>query len=157
MSVKEYPEIELRKGDDHGSGTLIRKMYKVEVRSSYCDPTVIDSDFVIDFVWRPLPIVRGYSLYGMNIPVAYFDKDGVEYGLVSFTAAQAHRWAFHAWLEARQLVGSLCIHTRLVQVEFKRTYSIKEIGVSDSFDDALNIHDNVQFHPRHRATEDELK
>jgi hypothetical protein len=126
-------------------------MYKVEVRSSYCDPTVIDKDFVIDFVWRTLPIVRGPSLYGMNVPVAYFDKDGVDHGLVSFTAAQAHRWAFHAWLEAMRPAGSLCIQTRLVQVEFQRTFSIKEIGVSDSFGDALNVRNGVQFHSRHDA------
>jgi len=149
---KEYPEIELHRSDTHENGTLTQKMYKVEVRSSYYDPTVVDNGFVIDFAWRTLPIVRGPSLYGMNVPVAYFDRDGVDHGLVSFTAAQAHRWAFHAWLEARQIAGSLCIQTRLVQVEFHRTHSIKEIGVSDSFGDAMNLRNGVQFNPRHDAT-----
>jgi hypothetical protein len=148
LADHRYPEIELHKVDNsHGSGTSRHTMYKIEVRSSYPEPTTIDG-FIIDFVWRTLPIVEGRSPWGMNIPVSFLDNRGIEHGLVGYTAAQAHRWGFLAALGAKRISGALCIETRLVQVELNYSYTITEKGVSDKLDSEGFLRNKTEFKPR---------
>ena len=166
MSKEEYPEIELYSNLDgnHGSGTLTRPMYKIEVRSNFSDPTGIKisagngefRDFVIDFVWRTLPISVGSTSSGFNVPTSYFDQEGAKHGLLSYTAAQAHIWGFFAMLEATRIGGYLCIEARLVNVEFSQHYLIKELGVSDKLMIGNSYKNELNFHPRNLGTDKKI-
>jgi hypothetical protein len=125
------PALELPSSGKHGTGDSTRTGYKIEVRSSYSNPTIIEG-FVIDTAWRVLPIVNGNNPWGMNIPIIQWDVQMLaEHGLVSRVVAEAHRWAFLAMLDAQHVTGALCIETRLVKVEVKIHYSTEEKGVSD--------------------------
>lgn len=142
------PEIELNRDGKHGSGGGTTVYYKVEVRTSYHQPTVLaggKEHFVIDNCWREWPIRRGAAIYGNNIPYrpAYDASD--EHGLFPYITAEAHRLALLAHLEATHFAGSLCIETRLVAVEYKYSYEAKEIGVTPVLRADRNRH---QFTPR---------
>ena len=143
------PAVELRDEGMHGSGSSTEHFYKVEVRTSYYAPTVIGGDeksFVIDHCWRELPIYLGSTPWGQNVPIRSHDTHACEHGMVSHTAAEAHRWAFLAWLEANRITGTLCIETRLVKVEIKRSYQTKELGVSAA--QVAHDHRESDFAPR---------
>src|SRR5262245_61027743 len=92
----EYPAGELMSAGKHGNGNGGRHYYKVEVRSSYHQPTVLPltngSHFVIDHCWRSLTIHRGGAPWASNIPVSSMDSDGLDHGLVTYIVAEAHRW-----------------------------------------------------------------
>lgn len=129
--MTDYPAIELASASLHGSGTHTRTLYKVEVRTSYHSPTVLD-ELVIDHCWRTLHIRRGGSPFAANIPLPAMDAEGADHGLVPYIAAEAHRWAFLAALEAVRPAGSLCVQTRLVAVELTTSFTTKETGVSET-------------------------
>jgi hypothetical protein len=86
--------------------------------------------FIIDHYWRPLSITLGATPYGANIPVRSWDTEAVKHGLVSYAVAEAHRWAFLAFLEAHAIAGGLCVETRLVAVKWHQQYSTEELGVT---------------------------
>lgn len=119
----------------HGSGNATDIGYKVEVRTSYHSPTVIgqgDDALVIDTFWRQLHIREGSTPFGVNIPVRRsWGRSILDHGLLTYVAAEAHRWAFLAYLEATQTAGTLCIETRLVEVECKTSYALTEKGVTE--------------------------
>lgn len=138
MSKEEKcPALELRSKGFHGNGSSTGTFYQVEIRSTSTMPTVVGDrgatiPFVIDNYWRALPIMRGATAWGVNIPICSWDGEIADHGLVSYVAAEAHRWAFLAALEAGVggAGGALCIETRLVAVEFHKEYRTKELGVS---------------------------
>lgn len=142
------PALERPSAGVHGSGHSSEIGYKIEVRSSYSEPSVL-KDFIIDTVWRVLPIIHGPNPWGANIPVREMDLNMLQHGLVSRVVAEAHRWAFLARLEAQHITGSLCIETRLVKVEVKTHYSTEERGVSDivcaPFGRDKPFHERAQF------------
>ncbi len=147
----EYPEIELMSAEVHGEGSGHNHGYKVEVRTSYHDPTLIPladgKVFVIDLVWREWPIREGVTPFGVNIPIKSWDRSNLDRGLVSYVVAEAHRWALLAHLEASTLAGSLCVQTRLVKVKLHYTYKLEEVGVTSA-----NVHgnNNVIFSQRQK-------
>lgn len=131
--MSNYPEVELPSASKHGSGATSDHLYKIEVRKSYSDPTVLGAGrdaFVIDMVWRTWPVYEGSTKFGTNVPVRSWDRRGLEHGLLTYAVAEAHRWALIALLEASEVGGSLCIETRLVEVKFSTQYSTEEVGVS---------------------------
>lgn len=145
------PVLEIHSPGIHGSGSSTGTYYKVEFRTITSMTAVIGNPnepfpFVIDHYWRQLPIRCGATQWGTNIPCRSWDSEAAQHGMVSYAAAEAHRWAFLAYLEASRPGGSLCIETRLVAVEFKREYSTKEIGVTPH----LNWRDEPkEIAPRH--------
>ena len=70
---------------------------------------------------------------GVNIPIKSWDAEAATHGLLCY-AAEAHRWAFLAAIEAGIAgpAGALCMETRLVKVVYHQEYSLKELGVSNS-------------------------
>jgi hypothetical protein len=132
------PALEMPAAGNHGSGSGSDVGYKIEVRTSYCLPTKI-GDFTIDNVWRAVPIREGATPWGNNVPVSLLHRRMVlECGLLTYAAAEAHRWTLIATLDATNISGSLCVETRLVQVEFRYRHETEELGVtppmhSDSF------------------------
>jgi hypothetical protein len=128
---------------EHGSGCSENVGYKLEVRTSYPNPTRI-GDFIIDGVWRVVPISGGVVPSWPNIPVSARDSEILGHGLVSRYVAEAHRWALLALMEANRSLGSLCIETRLVRIKYATTYSLREEGVSV----ALKAGDAHQAHAR---------
>lgn len=146
------PMVELpRKDQERGNGSATCTGYVIEVRTTYYSPTVIDKDFVIDCVWRQVPIQKGVTPWGLNIPVRSYDTEMLQHGLLSFTAANALMWGFLAWLESSRLAGSLCIQTRLVAIEYVSSYKLTEVGVTDevnSIDLFRALTGSEAFHPR---------
>jgi len=131
------PALEMPAAGNHGSGSGSDVGYKIEVRTSYCLPTKI-GDFTIDNVWRAVPIREGATPWGNNVPVPLLHRRMLECGLLSYAAAEAHRWALIATIDVTNISGSLCVETRLVQVEFRYRHETEELGVtppmhSDSF------------------------
>lgn len=134
-SESRGPELEIHSPGVHGSGSSTGTYYKVEFRTTTSMTTCIGNPnepfpFVIDHYWRTLPIQLGAMQWGTNIPCRSWDGEAAQHGMVSYAAAEAHRWAFLAYLEATKPGGSLCIETRLVAVKFKREYSTEEMGVT---------------------------
>ena len=135
MTAPTYPPHEIASASVHGSGSSTEVLYKIEVRTSYHTPKVLGEGkdkFVIDHCWRALPIVEALMPWGINIPVRRRWHGSVEFGLVPYVAAEAHRWGFLAHLDAADWGGSLCIETRLVAVRLKCTHDTEEVGVSES-------------------------
>lgn len=131
------PELEMHSPGLHGSGNSTGTYYKVEYRTSYTTPTFIGNHqgpfpFVIDHYWRTLEITRGAQQWGVNIPLRAWDEDACKHGLLKYVAAEAHRWAFLAALDAGAggPGGALCVETRIVAVKFSVQYSTEEIGVT---------------------------
>lgn len=130
MSDEGMPALELPSNGKHGSGTGSSIGYKLEARTSYHSPLRL-GDFVIDNVWREVPLREGVTPWGMNVPVKAWDRDMLtDCGLVSFYVAEAHRWSLLAFIESHLVAGSLCVQTRLVKIEYSFSYSTKELGVT---------------------------
>jgi hypothetical protein len=131
------PILETHSPGLHGNGNSTGTYYKVEYRSTTSMTKVVGDGrepfpFVIDHYWRTLSIQQGAQQWGVNIPIRPWDGEACKHGLVSHVAAEAHRWAFLAALEAGAAGagGALCVETRLVAVELQQSYSTKEIGVT---------------------------
>lgn len=125
----------------HGSGSSTTHHWKLEVRTSYPDPTIIgsgDKAFVIDNNWREWPVYPGTNPYGINIPFRSWDRTAGDHGMFSQTVMEAHRWALLAYLEAGTLCGAGCIETRLVKIELQQSYSTKELGVTEPLKNAVH-------------------
>ena len=77
---------------------------------------------------------------GQYVPVSLLHRRMLlDYGLVSYAAAEAHRWALIATIDASDLSGSLCVQTRLVQVEFRyKLLSTRSIATSPTTTAILN-------------------
>lgn len=131
--MSSYPALEMPSATVHGSESSTRTFYKIEVRTTYHTPKILGEGknaFVIDHVWREIPIYEGHMPWASNVPVRHYDRDALDRGLVSRLVAEAHRWTFLAALEAGQLGGNLCIETRIVQIELSTTIKTREVGVS---------------------------
>src|ERR1700731_4934405 len=125
----EMPALEMPAAGNHGGGSGSDVGYKVEVRTSYCQPKKI-GDFTIDNVWREVPIREGATPWGNNVPVSLLHRRMLtHYNLLSYAAAEAHRWTLIAVIDASDVTGSLCVQTRLVQVEFRYKHETEELGV----------------------------
>lgn len=138
MAKKESrgPELEIHSPGIHGSGNQTGTYYKVEYRTITSQPTVIGDPnipfpFVIDNYWRTLSIHLGGAPWAANIPIKSWDASAAKHGLVSYVAAEAHRWAFISFLEANAIAGALCVETRLVAVKYTENYSTEEVGVTE--------------------------
>ncbi len=145
----KLPAIELNGDGKHGSHSGTMCFYKVQVRTSAHHPTTLEG-LTIDNAWRDLPIMRGAAKWGVNIPVsrAFSGSDALDHGMVPYVAAEAHRWAFLAYLEAMEGTGTLCIETRLVQIECKFSFETKEIGVTDAMKEWGQWRKTDGFKPR---------
>lgn len=139
MTKKEDrgPILEIHSPGLHGSGSSTGKYYKVEFRSTTAMSKIIGDTkspfpMVVDHYWRTLEITTGAQQWGVNIPIRPWDTEACKHGLLSLVAAEAHRWAFLAALEAGVggPGGSLCVETRLVAVELQTQHSTKELGVT---------------------------
>jgi len=147
------PVLEIHSPGIHGNGSSTGTYYKVEFRTISSMTKCIGNPnepfpFVIDHYWRTLPIQLGAVQWGANIPCRSWDAEAAQHGMVSYAAAEAHRRAFLAYLEATTPGGSLCIETRLVAVEFKREYSTKEIGVTAHLGSRHRPEDIAPRHPK---------
>ena len=116
--------------------------YKIEFRNTSSEPQVVvigdscEEPFVIDNYWRHLPISL-LTRWGIKVHIRSSDSNAAKNGLLSYTVAEAYRWAFLAALQSNALHGALCIETRLVAVEFHQTYATKEIGVTPAMEFAF--------------------
>lgn len=115
-------------GKSHGKGYFNSTGYQIEVRRIKGDPISIDK-FIIDREWRVWPLMAGLTPFGTNVAASGLSRDMVYHaGLVSRVAAEAHRFALLAYLEAS--FSDYGIETRLVEIEFRYEYSTEEVGVT---------------------------
>lgn len=117
----------------HGSGQSTATFYKVEVRTSYTTPQILQTEppFIVDGTWREWPIGLGPKPFSVNVPIRSWCRNAADHGVVPYEAAEAHRWALLSAIDAMGGGGIFCVETRLVAVEFHETYSLTEKGVSD--------------------------
>ena len=148
----KMPVVEMPGEHNHESGKGYKDGYRVEVRTSYWSPSVIDGR-VIDGVWRTVPIAAGATPWGNNVPVRPWDRDMLDRGLLPMEAAEAHRWTLLAMLDASQIAGSLCIETRLVKVRYHYEYRTEEVGVGDVHKAGSYERNVEQFVPRFQNVE----
>lgn len=126
--------IEIKSTTSHGSGSMSGDYYKIEIRTSYPEPVVLGEGqrtFVIDNAWREWPITSADCPHPMAVPVKSYEAEAVSHGVVPYIAAEAHRWMLLAYLDAIRITGALCIETRLVKIQYKRSYELNEVGVSE--------------------------
>lgn len=126
----EYP----KDGQSH-SGTT--NGYSVQARYNYPEPKQF-GDIILHREWKTIYFPKSNTI---GVPTGNsLDWAANQLGLLSYPAAQALRWWFHANAEA-EILGSLCLETRIVK--HKVEYSIKEQKVSDhqyiGGDDRSNI------------------
>lgn len=130
MTTKE----ELRAAEDlklpklgNGSGTS--KCWKVQARTSKgCGPKKIESasvgmdNYLNDIEWQTL----SFSSASIGVPPSpYHFDEFARHGFLSYAAAQALRW----WFVAEQKGVSSYLETRLVECEFKYSYSAEAKAV----------------------------
>ncbi len=152
--LKDKPE-EKDEGKCHGSRGGNQRGYKIEIRSTY-HPIIINDDFVITDKWREWPVQECEKYARYSVPVGYLDKDMLQFGLMSETAAQAHRWLLLACLEAYHPKGWSSLETRLVCADFSYSFTTKEVGVSEPIESGLfqRIRPEESFKPREQSTRD---
>lgn len=92
------------------NGSVSMTGYKVEIRTSYPDPQRI-GELIVDGKWRTIPfkVLDDAS----SIPTGYFDELLAKNNLLGYVQAQAFRWRVMADAEANEMMGSLCLETRL--------------------------------------------
>jgi hypothetical protein len=123
MGDKNWPPtLELPTAGKHSNGSGKEVRYKIEVRTTYSQPSQIGG-VLVDNIWRELRMEE--SQCGVPVRRSF---SGDAHGTLNYEAAQALRWWFMAVAEAEPL-GSLCIETRLVAVQLSYSYSIEEIGL----------------------------
>jgi hypothetical protein len=149
------PPVELphTKKDTRESATGSKIGYSLEMRTSYFEPKVLPGGFIIDNVWRRLPINLGKGPI-TSVPIVEYDVEMARHGLFTLTVVEAHRWLLLAHMEAQDPFGTACVETRFVRSEFHYTYKIVEKGVSEASEARLGSH--VPFHKRWPEAEEVL-
>lgn len=93
------------------NGSISMTGYKVEIRTSYPDPQRV-GELIVDGKWRTVPFKMSNEPTG-GIPTGYFDELLAKNNLLGYVQAQAFRWRVMADAEANEMMGSLCLETRL--------------------------------------------
>lgn len=137
VTKPELPRtLELPGAGHHGSGNESGIYYKVECRNTHTEPKIINDPngqtFVIDSYWRQIPIGIN-TKSGLGIFIKTYDAFASQLGLYSHAVAEALRWQFVAGLEYIEVMGSLCVETRLVAVSLTKEYKTTEKGILDSY------------------------
>ena len=99
--------------------------YTVEARFFMRDAEMIRQQ-VYDDKWRQVELYQ--SAIGVPMSTSY-QRELIEHGLLSYSAAQALRWWFHAQAEIECVDGAPGLQTRLVQHRVTYTNEVKAIGV----------------------------
>ena len=101
--------------------------YTIEARFHVREPEKIGRQ-IYDDRWRQVEFDRSASGGPMS-PVYHHEL--IERGLLSYSAAQALRWWFHAQAEIECVGGAPGLQTRLVQHRVTCTHEVAAIGVVD--------------------------
>lgn len=99
--------------------------YTVEARFFMRDAEMIRQQ-VYDDKWRQVELYQ--SAIGVLMSTSY-QRELIEHGLLSYSAAQALRWWFHAQAEIECVGGAPGLQTRLVQHRVTYTNEVAAIGV----------------------------
>lgn len=117
------------------SGTMTG--WRIEYRCTSPHARVVGQT-IIEPTWRELPVdwAKDDRALPTKIPVGRLDRDLIDHGLLSYSAAQAHRWAFIAALEAATFLGSHDLETRLIPYRLKFH---KEVWRAEGTDDPASV------------------
>ena len=117
-------ELEKDYKKEKGSGHSTTSAYTVEARASCGDPKQIGSQ-IFDSKWRRVAYEKG--AIGVP-PCSILRKEVAEHGMLGYSAAQALRWWLHANADVSEMLGGLCLETRLIKHILETTHSIKAEG-----------------------------
>ena len=110
-----------------GGGSSTETAYTVEARVNYPRPASIAGQ-IFDLRWRRVLFQK--TAPDIGVPDAPSHKTlTLEHGMLSYEAAQALRWWFHA--AAGHDLGMVCLETRLVSHKIVSTYEINAVEVHD--------------------------
>lgn len=108
-------------------GSLTSTGYTVEARFFMRDAEMIRQQ-LYDGQWRKVE----FDLSANSIPMSpVHHHELLEHGLLSYSAAQALRWWFHAIAEIECVGGAPGLQTRLVQHRLTLEHDVTAIGVID--------------------------
>lgn len=108
-------------------GSLTSTGYTVEARFFMRDAEMIRQQ-LYDGQWRKVE----FNLSANSIPMSpVHHHELLEHGLLSYSAAQALRWWFHAIAEIECVGGAPGLQTRLVQHRLTLEHDVTAIGVID--------------------------
>ena len=122
----------------YGSASGTSRYYVVEARMNYPEPKEYRG-MILDAEWRRVRFERG----PVGVSAGCFDPQARQLGLLSHDAAMALAY----WFMSAPLLGSLCIQTRLVEVEFIYKYEAQERGVGPTLEVYQQMRD-TKFTPR---------
>ncbi len=101
--------------------------YTVEARFFMRDAEMIRQQ-VYDEQWRQVE----FDQFNVSVPMrSNYHRALIEHDLLSYSAAQALRWWFHAQAETECVDGAPGLQTRLVQHRLTLAHEVAAIGVVD--------------------------
>lgn len=106
-----------------GNGSATYSGYSVEAKYNYHEPKSFGSQ-IFDKTWRRVNFDKSTN----GVPsCSSLHEEIVKHGFLSYQAAQALRWWFHAAADAESF-SSLCLETRIVKHEIKTSYAITALS-----------------------------
>ena len=112
---------------EQSKGSSTRPGYTVEARFSLINPEKIGRQ-IYDNRWRQVE----FDQSAIGVPMSpIYHRELIEYGLLSYSAAQALRWWLHAQAELECFGASHGLQTRLVLHQLTCEHDVKAIGVVD--------------------------
>jgi len=125
---EEFPREESR-------GSATEHAYSVEARYNNDHPKQI-GDTIFYKEWKPLPFEKSK----VGVPNDLMPGKAKEMGLLSYQAAQALRWWFHASLS----FDGICFETRILKHIVESSYSEKVVGAFDHITGAETLRPNFK-------------
>jgi len=134
--VPMISEPEKEQKPSHASGT--KHAYRVEVRCGAHEPRVVQG-ITLDKEWREIHFPEGVP--GVPVGPRFDIPELMSTSTLSYQAAQALRWWFHASVEAEKGLNSVMIDSRIVKYEIKYSREWKRISTHCEIggDDRSNI------------------
>ena len=127
-----------------GSASGTDFAYAIEVRTTHSSPTTLPCGMIVDREWRMYPIRllrcdrpdHSFTIAQANgVPVRNLFLQADNLGLMDFHAAYAVMAALHAQANnAGELLGGLCLETRLIEVKVTFSWAAEVSRVGEPLD-----------------------
>lgn len=101
--------------------------YEVEIRTSFNEPQTHSWGFIVDSVWRRIPVVVSESEDLSRIQVNLYNAKARELRLLDYPAA----YAYACLALTQPNYKGLCFQARLVKVKLETWYNTEKIGATE--------------------------
>lgn len=126
----DKPEFPRVRSSSHSTGDYHEKGYTVEARCILKEPRSVGR-MVLGQAWTEVQFERA----PIGVPAAHPYSPLPLMNVLSWPAAQALRWWFHADAASTGHMGDLGIETRLVEHTIKLDYECRAVGIVDEVSD----------------------